>query len=143
MQTFIVVFCRGSSVILFFTGLVKLITILGEDTLLSRPNLVFAFLSNRQVFFVAATLELAIARNLLLHRGNVMKLRLTACLSTLLVAYRFWLWLVGYNGSCHCLDTFKGNLRIDPGLAQVLTNILLLYLLLTRRSLRPIRRFGA
>jgi hypothetical protein len=96
-------FVSGVGVFLLATGGVKLVSVLQESRVLGAADPLFSGLTVRQVLFLAAGLELAVATVLLRHRTARWAPGLILWLVLAFGAYQLGRWMVGVEGSCGCL----------------------------------------
>ncbi len=119
-------FIRSAIWILGVTAVLKILSVMGEAKLLSQPDPIFAFLTRRQVLFVAAIMECFVVWNLThIRRSDQSKLFSLTWLALIFGAYRGALWIVGYKGACSCLGTL---LPVNPNVLDWVMLIVLLYL---------------
>jgi hypothetical protein len=124
------IFIRAAGAVLLVTALAKLVSALGEASILSKSDPLFYFISNRQLLFLAAILELLVG--IVAWRACDCRVAggLVAWIATLFAAYRTGLWLVGYHGTCNCLGHTTDALGISPQAADHFMVGILLYLLI-------------
>src|SRR5437867_2553956 len=88
---------RGISIFLCLTSALKIVSSLGEAKLLAVADPVVAFLTTRQILFLAAAVELLVAGCLWFDRFDRYRPWLTIWLSSLFVTYRAGLAAIGYQ----------------------------------------------
>ena len=120
----------GASAILLFTGMAKLLTAISDAKFLGLPDPLFTFLPNRQFLLRGGSVEFIVAISALKHADDRIKVGLIVWVSTLFLAYRIGLWLVGFKGNCSCIGNYGDLLRLTPKQADALAKMLLAYLLL-------------
>jgi hypothetical protein len=125
------IFLMGATAILVATGLAKFITVLGDSRILDRPDTIFTFLTNRQLLFGVAVLELSVA-TLIVSRWLQMtgKLALIAWLGAAFLTYRVAAVGLGKAGPCRCLGNLTDALGIAPATADLAMKFALGYLLM-------------
>jgi hypothetical protein len=126
-------FARGFlltvAVILGITALGKLAGVAADVPVLSEPDSLLAFLTNRQIILLAAVLELAVLACFFSKRLDItIKLLSVAWISTVFLIYRLGLWSVGYSGSCSCLGLISEALGLSPAKIDLGMRIMLYYL---------------
>jgi hypothetical protein len=123
------IFIRTACVLLAVTAGAKLISALGEGRILAAADPLFGFLSNRQVLFLAAAVELGVVAFIWNHRSEFFRIGLLAWISTLFLAYRAGLWAIGYQGACKCLGHLSEAIGLTPASTDLLMKGVLFYLL--------------
>jgi len=94
---------RATSLFLCLTSALKIVSSLGEAKVLAVADPLVAFLTTRQMLFLAAALELLVAAFLWSERFDRYRPWLTLWLVSLFVTYRVGLISIGYHGPCSCL----------------------------------------
>lgn len=127
--------CRAflvtSGALLTLTAVGKVIALLGDAKILNQPNPLFSWLSNREMLFAAALLELVVAWWVFRRKSDMInKLLLVAWLGGLFLSYRAVLWWTGYGGSCSCLGHLSDALHISSEKAEWIAKLVLAYLLI-------------
>jgi hypothetical protein len=113
-QKFCTAFLWSAAVIVFVTAALKVITALGDATILARRDPLFWFLTNRQVLVLASVLELFVIGILSSKRANrFWKIAAVAWLATSFVGYRVHLWSIGFQGGCNCAGSLGEWLNIS------------------------------
>jgi hypothetical protein len=125
-------FLAGAAAVLAITSAAKLITILGESKGLRAADPLFLFLTVRQTLFIAAALELATL--FCIARSSPKALGMTACISTIFLAYRTGLWLLNVK-LCGCLGRFTESMGLSPEATNTVVFGALIYLCLGSWSL--------
>jgi hypothetical protein len=125
-------FLRSAAIILICTAVMKVISAVGEVLVLSRPDPLFAVLTNRQVLVSAAAVELGTATILLRWQsvGAVFRLGVLGWLCCIFLAYRFGLWWINYQGECRCLGMIAEWVPLSPLVLEWFSRVLLAYCLL-------------
>ena len=136
-------FLLSSVVILAVTALGKLLSILGEEAILSRPNPLFSFLTNRQVMLIAAILEVVVVYCAVFSDQLDRGLWGVGWLGTVFFAYRAGLWGVGYSAPCSCLGGFTEAIGLPQDMPNVIMEVVLGYLLVGSYGLWFMKKVGA
>lgn len=110
------------------TGLAKLYSAAGDARVftLADPLLL---LKNKEVFLVAALVELAVAAHLVFSRNTQSKHLIIACLSLNYIVYRLGLWWVAPGKPCPCLGTLAERVPLRPDKVDLLLKLIILYML--------------
>ena len=106
---------RGVALFLALTGAIKVVSCLTETKLLATSDPLLQILTVRQVLFVAALLEILVARRIWSNQHDGERAWLTLWLSSIFVVYRVGLAAIGYRGRCSCLGNVADWL---PGAAR-------------------------
>lgn len=124
-------FLTTCGTILAVTSLAKLISVIGEARVLSRPDPVFWFLTFRQVFFLTGAWEMVVAWVLFFTRLSApAKPTAVLWISATFLIYRLGLWATGYKGECPCLGHVSDWMGVAPGIVDRGMKLILAYLLL-------------
>jgi hypothetical protein len=126
---------RTAAVILFLTGFLKIFSGFGDVKLLGQANPLIWFLTNRQMLFVAALIELAVGTILVCRVNRLLQVSWLVSLANVFLVYRVGLWWIGYKGSCACLGHLSDWLRIKPETADWISQGALAYMLIVGYSL--------
>lgn len=128
-------FLTTAGALLALTAALKLASALGGVRILSKPDPLFWFLSNRQMLVLAALLEMTIALIIFFHKSVALRAKALVWISTMFVFYRVGLWWVGYKGDCPCFGHITDSLPLDRTIVNRGAMIILLYLLAVGYSL--------
>jgi hypothetical protein len=121
----------GSAVlILAFTGVLKLFGATGDAQVLSHADPLFGFLSNRQVMLLGAAIEILVILLVLREADVFHKVAMIGTLGGVFLVYRIGLWGIGYEGSCSCLGQVTDVLGVSAAAADLISKIILGYLLI-------------
>jgi hypothetical protein len=136
--------CFAASVvaILAVTAVFKLVAAMGETRILSQPDPLLGFFSNRQIMVLAALLEGFVVGLMLWDRDRLRQVALVAWIGTVFLAYRLGLWWIGHEGSCPCLGNVTHSIGLSPSMEDLGVKILLGYLLLGSYSAVAWELFG-
>jgi len=122
-------FILSAGVILFITGAAKIVSALGRVPILGKPDPIFGIPFNYLLLSVGL-MELVIAVLCLTSANQNLALGLVGALSVNFFGYRAGLWIIHWPGYCPCLGTLTQALHLSRHHANVLTGIILSYLLL-------------
>lgn len=122
-------FICSAGVILTITSFAKMISSFGKARVLSisDPILLVSF---RQLFWIAATIELAVSVYCVFGKSQKLKIMVIAWLSTGIFVYRLGLVWIDYKAPCPCLGRLTDTLHISPHTADLIVKVTLAYLLL-------------
>jgi len=122
-------FILSAGVLLFSTGVAKIVSALGKTAVLGKPDPIFGIHFNYLLLSVGL-IELVIAVLCLTCANRNLALGLVAALSMNFMAYRLGLWLTHWAGYCPCLGTLTQAIHLSPNRANLLTRLILIYLTL-------------
>ena len=120
-------FVRSVAGFLFLTAAAKMLSLQGALSILSAQNPLFWYLNNRQVLFVATTLEFATVATILLSGNRVFRLGIMLWLGVLFLIYRVGLWWIHANTPCLCLGNIAGWMGLSPIEADTISKVVLAY----------------
>ncbi len=134
-------FKLSAALVLFLTGVAKLISAFQHVPILGVSDPLFQFLSNQEVLLLAGTLEVVVSAFLVLSRPShsTTQIGVVLWLCSLFVCYRLGLWWIGYQEPCSCLGDAAQWLHVDPRVMGALSKAILLYLLTGSITLSLIR----
>jgi NADH:ubiquinone oxidoreductase subunit K len=120
---------RGVSLILWTTGLLKLLSAFASAGILSQKDPLLAFLTVRELLLSSAFIEIVVAIILWRERHASIKPLVTIWIASMFSIYRLGLWLIAYKGSCPCLGTIGDWIPIPHKLLDhfLLSTILFMY----------------
>jgi hypothetical protein len=121
-------FIFSAGVLLFVTGVAKIISALGKSAVLGKPDPIFGIHFNHLLLSVGL-IELAIAVVCLTSPNRNMALGMIAVLSVNFLGYRIGLWLIDWPGYCPCLGTLPQAIHLSRHDANLLTQIIFIYLI--------------
>jgi hypothetical protein len=127
-------FIVSSGILLFVTGAAKLISALGNSAVLAKPDPLFGIHFNYLLLSVGLV-ELVIAVFCFTSANRNLVLGLVALLSINFLGYRIGLWLGDWPGYCPCLGSLTEAIHLSRRHANLLTLIILIYLLAGSSSL--------
>jgi hypothetical protein len=134
-------FILSVAIILFITAAAKLLAAISSAHILARLDPML-FLSNREVFRLAAAIELSVSAYLLMGRNHTMKLALIAGLSAIYLIYRVGLQLVGAPNLFSCLGNLTEVISISPRILDRLTVAMLGWMLIGSYTLLAVEWSG-
>jgi hypothetical protein len=134
-------FILSVAIILFVTAAAKLLGATSSAHILASFDPML-FLSNREVFRLAAVMELSVSAYLLMGRNHNMKLVLIAGLSAFYLIYRVGLQLVAAPNLFSCLGNLTGLIPISPRILDRLTVAMLGWMLIGSYTLLTVEWFG-
>ena len=115
--------------LLFITGAAKIASALGKSDILGKPDPIFGIHFNYLLLSVGL-IEIVIAVLCLPPNNQNLALGLVAALSLNFLGYRVALWLTHWPGYCPCLGTLTQAIHLSRHHANLLTLIILIYLIL-------------
>jgi len=121
-------FIYSAGVLLFITGIAKIISVFGQDAVLRKPDPILGIHFNHLLLFVGL-IELAVALVCLRSANQHLALALVAALSINFLGYRMGLWLIHWTGYCPCLGTLTEAIHLSPRQAARLTGAAFIYLI--------------
>lgn len=121
-------FIVSAGILLLATGLMKLVTSIGQAPLLTKPDPIFGITFRRLFWFVGA-FEMGVALSCFINNRPIFQASLVAWLSSGFGVYRLGLLWIGYRKPCPCMGNFTDTLHIAPQTADVAMRIVLSYLL--------------
>lgn len=123
-------FLNSSGVLLWFTGVAKLLTILAGAPVLGSNDPLLG-LKFSVLFVVAGSVEVLLGILLILPNllNDSLKTILVAWVSTELMFYRLCLLYIGWHGPCPCLGSLTETLRVRPEVVDWLLIAALTYML--------------
>jgi len=134
-------FILSVAIILFVTAAAKLLGATSSAHILARLDPML-FLSNREVFRLAAVMELSVSAHLLIGWNHKMKLALIAGSAAFYVIYRAGLQLVGAPNLFSCLGNLTDVISISPRILDRLTVAMLGWMLIGSYTLLTVEWFG-
>jgi hypothetical protein len=123
------VFLKSAGVILFITGLAKLISGFDSARVLLLPDPILA-LPIHYLFASLGTTEVIVAIYCFWSKSALRRTATVAWLSTLFVGYRLELWKIGVKKPCPCLGSITGAIHLSPHTADTIMKVVLAYLVL-------------
>jgi hypothetical protein len=117
-------------VILAASAVAKGIGASGDVGILSHPDPILGMFTNRETMLLAILLEVVIIGLVVDQREIVGKAGYIAWISTVFLAYHVGLWSIGYQGPCGCLGNVANTLGVSSGTADLVSGVLLAYLLM-------------
>lgn len=129
MRHFQKAFQISSGLMLFATGLAKLLSVYGKSGVLDLLDPITGLLF-RHLLALTGVLELTVAVVCLLFKPRLFVLFLIALLSSNFCIYRLGMWWIGWHKPCNCLGNFIDVLHIKPETADTAMKIILAYLLI-------------
>jgi len=121
-------FIVSASIVLFITGVAKLLSSFGTDRILSIQDPLFN-VTYRGLFRIVGTLELAVACMCMFGNRISLQFGLVAWLSTVFGIYRISLVYIGYCHPCPCLGSLTALIHISPVTADKAMRLILAFLL--------------
>jgi hypothetical protein len=113
---------------LVLTAALKLLSALGDGPALSRGS--FAqILTNRQLLFLAALLELATVAGVWNVRDSAVKALLLGWIGSCFAVWRLGMHFAGY-GPCMCIGTAYDWLGLDPSTVEIVLQIFVGFLII-------------
>lgn len=128
-ETLAKVFLGSAVVILAITAVAKVVSATGDTRILAEADPLLNMLSTRQVMLLAVVLEVCAIAFILRERGTVLRAAGVAWVGTVFTAYRLGLWWIDYQGPCKCLGSVTDAIGIPPATAEVVSKVVLGYLL--------------
>ena len=119
-------FAKSGGVVFSATGVAKIVSVFGKAKLLDYHDPITDF-SFRHLMILAAIVEIAVGLFCLLSDRSVLGTKLIAWLATVLIGYRFGLWLVDWKSPCLCLGALTDAIRISPEVADTVMKAILVY----------------
>jgi len=107
----------------------KGVSAFGSARLLNSPDPISG-ISFRYLLMGVGILELAASLACFTLKKTSIKLFITAWMSTGFLVYRIGLWWVGWEHTCPCLGTLTDAIHLPPALADMISRVLLAYLLI-------------
>jgi hypothetical protein len=117
------------SILLFATGILKLITVLSEAPFLQANAPLFTWLSWRQLLFIACTTEFVCATVVLRYLNEPTGAFAMLWIALMLLLYRVGMVIVDYTGPCECLGSLRTALGLTTTQANSIAWQILAYLL--------------
>ena len=134
-------FILSVAIILFVTAAARLLGATSSAHILARLDPML-FISKREVFRLAAVMELSVSAYLLTGRNHKMKLALIAGLSAFDLIYRVVLQLIGAPNLFSCLGNLTELIPISPRILDRLTVAMLGWMLIGSYTLLIVEWFG-
>lgn len=126
-------FVFSFGLVLFITGIAKILSSFGSSKFLTTPDPIIG-IAFSHLMMVAGLLELGIAficwRCSCLTKNIRLATFLVAWLSTMFLGYRLGMWWIHWKRPCNCLGNLTDALHIPPKVADVIMEIVLAYLLI-------------
>ncbi len=122
-------FALSAGVLLLVTGVAKIVSALGNSAVLARPDPILGIHFNHLLMSVGVV-EFAVAILCLGRTTQKLALGLIAALSINFLSYRVGLWISDWPGYCPCLGTLTQALHLSARHADLLTLLMLVYLML-------------
>ena len=116
-------FIISCATLLFAASVLKMASAFGNMRLLNAADPVFAFISNRQMLILVASVEVIVCMILIGVKSEFIKLACTAWISTCFVLYRTGLWILGVR-ECMCLGNALNWIGIERQSLSRFTGIL-------------------
>jgi hypothetical protein len=113
---FMKLFVKLACGVLVVTALAKLLMVVGESRILAQPDPLLGSLTNRQVLFLAAGMELGVVALVWSGVSWLLRVGFIAWVSTVFLIYRGGLWAGGHEGSCKCLGNLSQILGLSAGM---------------------------
>lgn len=114
-------------VLLFVTGIAKIVSALGKTKVLVMPDPIFNIPYNDFLISIGL-IELIIATFCLTSANRKSALVLVAVLSLNILAYRTGLWFIHWRGYCPCMGTIFQTIHLSRYQADFLMRSVVLYL---------------
>ena len=121
-------FTKSSGILLIFTALAKLFSIIGSARILMEQDPITG-LRFRYLLFIVALVELVVGLTCFFSKHAWFSMGLITWLATVFLAYRIVLKLVGYHKPCNCFGNFTDSIHVSPQIADTASQIILAYLL--------------
>jgi hypothetical protein len=112
-------------------GVLKLLAVSGETTLMTKQSPVFDFLTYRQIILLGALLEIGAGLYGLLSISQKLALAALSWVTSLLVVYRLALVWMGVGLPCSCLGPASAWFGWTPSFERMMTGSLLVVMVLT------------
>jgi len=122
-------FILSAGILLFITGIAKIVSALGRVAVLGKPDPVLGIPFNYLLLSVGL-IEVVIAVLCVLQENQSLALGLVAAISVNFLSYRAGLWLIQWPGYCPCLGSVTQAIGLSVHHANLLTMLILIYLLL-------------
>lgn len=121
-------FIYSSGILLLVTAMAKIVSSLGDASILQTPEPVSGY-TFRRIFQVVGAVEFVLGIICLMSRHIWLQISLVAWLASSFVIYRLGLIWIGYHRPCNCLGNLTDALQISPVAADHIVKLILLYLL--------------
>jgi|ERR1700722_1074272 len=121
-------YIKSAGCLLLVFGVAKWISAFGHSKILTEPNPLFG-LQFRYVLILTAMIELIVAMICFFGAHRFSQLLSLALLSTNILGYRIFLLLIGAEAPCPCLGGLTDAIGVSPHAADVLSKVVLAYLL--------------
>lgn len=122
------IFLRSVGILLLITAFAKLASSVGHATILDTSDPILG-LTFRWLFIVAGGIELSVGLTCLVAKSIYFRVGSVAWLATCLIGYCIGLIWLDYAKPCNCLGSLTDAIGIPAGLANVMMEIVLGYLL--------------
>lgn len=120
-------FLISAALILCTTALAKLVSAMGQALVLQEVDPIFG-LSFTLLLSAVGLVEFAVGVLCLSRKHQQLATVLTAWLGISIITYRFGLWWIGWQKSCHCLGDFTDAIGIPASEADNFMKVILVYL---------------
>lgn len=117
-------FHRSAAFVFILTGFLKTLGVLAGHPILQEPDPLFSWFTRAQIAGGAAFFEVFVAIRVLREARPAVCAFLVAWVTSVFLAYRAGLWLIGYHGLCPCLgatlDAWTGGALAEDRITTVL-----------------------
>ena len=120
-------FTASGGVVLFITGVAKIISALGTSLALKETDPIIG-VSLRNLFLIVGVLEVTVSAVCILQKNPDLAVKLVAWIATMFITYRFGLWLLDWHRPCHCLGDLTRAIHISSQTADRIAKGALAYL---------------
>lgn len=123
------IFVSSVFVILFTTGLIKILSLFGNSKLLLLTDPLIG-IEYKYLFLLVGILELIVGLVCLLSRKILLQVSLILWLTSYFVIYRVGLYLIGYQKPCKCLGNFVSILNLNDEIVDFAMKLIIGYLII-------------
>lgn len=140
-NTLIRFYLIAAGLLLILTSAAKIVSAFGVGRILQLPDPIFG-IAYKYLFITVGALEFIVALICLFSKNTLLNSKLLAWLATNILLYRFGLLWVGYRKPCSCLGSLTGALHLSDHSAEMIMEIILLYLLVGSYTILVLLRRG-
>lgn len=132
-------FLYSAGILLGLVGLAKLFSSAGHIKALEFPDPIF-LIPFRYLFLIVGSLEMIVASICFFGKRPLVQSGLVAWLASMFLVYRVGLILLDYHLPCPCLGSLTAILHMPANVADMITKVILGYLLLGSIAILITRR---
>lgn len=122
-------FTWSSALLLFITGIAKIVSATGSARLLQYSDSIL-HMPFREIFWAVGAVEVGVALIMFFSNSFLLKYLILSWLSTNFLIYHIGLaWSGGWQKTCPCLGNLTEALHISPHIADSALKIIVTYLL--------------